>query len=95
MSPASVLEEAEHELWKAHGRWVQNNDFTTNLDSVLKSRDITLSTKVHIVKAMVFLIGMYRCERWIIKNTEELMLLNCGAGEDSLESLVLQGDQTS
>ena len=39
MSPASVLEEAEHELWKARGRWVQNNDFTTNLDSVLKNRD--------------------------------------------------------
>ena len=83
MSPASVLEETEYETWKASGWWVQNNDFTTNLDSVLKSRNIILLTGVHIVKAMVFLIAMYRCERWIINNTKELMLLNCGPGEDS------------
>ena len=57
----------------------------TNLDSILKSRDITLPTKVYIVKAMVFPVVMYGCESWTIKkaNTEELMLLNCGAGEDS------------
>ena len=57
----------------------------TNLDSVLKSRDITLPTKVHIVKAMVFPVVMYGCESWIIKklSAKELMLLNCGAGEDS------------
>ena len=58
----------------------------TNLDSVLKSRDITLLTKVHTVKAMVFLVVMYRCESWTIKkkqSAEELMLLNCGAGEYS------------
>ena len=57
----------------------------TNLDSILKSRDITLLTKVHIVKAMVFPVVMYGCESWTIKktNTEELMLSNCGAGEDS------------
>ena len=58
----------------------------TNLDSVLKSRDITLPTKVHIVKAMVFLVVMYGCETWTIKkrlNAEELMPSNCGAGEDS------------
>ena len=55
-----------------------------NLDSILKSRDITLLTKVRIVKAMVFLVVMYGCESWTIKlNTEQLMLLNCGAGEDS------------
>ena len=55
----------------------------TNLDSILKSRDITLPTKVHLVKAMVFPVIMYRCESWTIKlSTEELMLLNCGAGED-------------
>ena len=56
----------------------------TNLDSVLKSRDITLSTKVHLVKAMVFPVVMYGCESWTIKNlsTKELMLLNCGIGED-------------
>ena len=57
----------------------------TNLDSVLKSKDITLLTKVHIVKSMVFPVVMYECENWIIRNlsTEELMLLNCGVGEDS------------
>ena len=57
----------------------------TNLDSILKSRDITLPTKVHPVKAMVFSVIMYGCESWTIKkvSTEELMLLNCGIGEDS------------
>ena len=57
----------------------------TNLDSILKSRDITLPTKVHLVKAMVFPIAMYGCESWIIKKVgaEESMLLNCGVGEDS------------
>ena len=56
----------------------------TNIDSVLKSTDITLSTKVHLVKAMVFPVVMDGCESWTIKNlsTEELMLLNCGIGED-------------
>ena len=53
-----------------------------NLDSVFKSRDITLPTKVHIGKAMVFPAVMYVCESWTIKKAE-LMLLNCGAGEDS------------
>ena len=57
----------------------------TNLDSILKSRDITLPTKVHLVKAMVFLVVMYGCESWTIKKAEcrRLMLLNCGVGEDS------------
>ena len=57
----------------------------TNLDSTLKSRDITLQTNVHLVKAMVFPVVMYGCEKWTIKklSTEELMLLNCGVGEDS------------
>ena len=55
----------------------------TNVDSILKSRDITLPTKVHLVKATVFPVVMYGCESWTIKNTEELMLLNCGVGEDS------------
>ena len=57
----------------------------TNLDSILKSRDNTLPTKVHLVKAMVFPVVMYGCESWTIKklSTEELMLLNCGVGEDS------------
>ena len=57
----------------------------TNLDSVLKSRDITLLTKVHLVKALVFPVVMYRCESWTIKKAEaeELTLWNCGAEEDS------------
>ena len=57
----------------------------TILDSILKSREITLPTKVHLVKAMVFPVVTYGCESWTIKklSTEELMLLNCGVGEDS------------
>ena len=57
----------------------------TNLDSILKSRDITLPTKVNLVKAMVFPVVMYGCESWTIKKAEhqELTLLNCGVGEDS------------
>ena len=56
-----------------------------NLDSILKSRDITLPRKVHLVKTMVFPVVMYGCESWPIKklSTEELMLLTCGVGEDS------------
>ena len=98
----------------------------TNLDNTLKSRDITLPTKVCLIKAMVFPVIMYGCESWTIKNAvqfslsvvsnscgpmncsmpglpvhqrklsaKQLMLLNCGVGEDSWESLELQGDQTS
>ena len=65
--------------------------------SMLKIRDITLTTKVCRVKAMVFPVVMYGCESWTIKrlSIEELMLLNCGAGEYFGESLGLQGDQTS
>ena len=57
----------------------------TNLDSIFKSRDITLPAKVHLVKAMVLPVVMYGCESWTIRklSAEELMLLNCGAGEDS------------
>ena len=57
----------------------------TNLDSMLKSKDITLPTKVHLVRAMVFPVVMYECESWTVKklSAEELMLLNCGVGEDS------------
>ena len=55
----------------------------TNLDNI--SRDITLPTKVHLVKALVFLVVMYGCESWTVKkaSAKELMLLNCGVGEDS------------
>ena len=57
----------------------------TNLDSIFKTRDITLSTKVRLVKAMVFPVVMYGCESWTVKKAEcqKLMLLNCGVGEDS------------
>ena len=56
----------------------------SNLDSIFKSRDITLPTKVHLVKAMVFPVVMYGCESWSIKLCAEvLMLLKCGVGEDS------------
>ena len=57
----------------------------TNLDSILKSRDITLPIKVHLVKVMVFPVVLYGCESWTIKkaDAEELMLLNYGVGEDS------------
>ena len=57
----------------------------TNLDSIFKSRDITLPTKVRLVKGMVFPGVMYGCESWTMKKAEraeELMLLNCGVGED-------------
>ena len=57
----------------------------TNLDSILKSRDITLSTKTRLVKAMFFPVVRYGCENWTIKkvSTKELMLLSYGVGEDS------------
>ena len=56
----------------------------SNLDSILKSRDIALPAKVCLVKAMVFPVVMYGCESWTIKlSAEELMLLNCGVGRDS------------
>ena len=69
----------------------------TNLESLLKSRDITFPTKFCLVKAMAFPVVMYGSESWTIKKAEhqELMLSNCGVGEDSRESLGLQGDQTS
>ena len=69
----------------------------TNLDSMLKSRGITFPTKVRLVKAMVFPVVMYGCEIWMVKKAEarELMLLNCGVGEDSSESLGMQGGPTS
>ena len=65
----------------------------TNLDGILKNRDIILLTKIHIVKAIVFLVVMYGCESWTIKKAEHqrVMFLNCGVGEDSLESFGIQG----
>ena len=69
-----------HEIKRLLGRKAM-----TNLESILKSRDITLSTKVRLVKAVVLPVVMYGCESWTVKklSTEELMLLNCGIGEDS------------
>ena len=70
----------------------------TNLDSILKSRDITLPTKVHLIKAMVFPVVTYECESWTIKKAENQRIDAfelCGVGEDSWESLGLQGDPTS
>ena len=66
----------------------------TNLDSIWKSKDITLPTKVHLIKAIVFPVVMYGYEKWTIRKAEaeELMTLNCDVGEDSWESLGLQGD---
>ena len=70
---------------KLKDTWLLGRKAMTNLDSILKSRDITLPTKVCTVRAMVFPVVMYGCERWIIKKVEmeELMLLNCGVGKDS------------
>ena len=64
----------------------------TNLDSILKSKEITLSTKVLLVKTMDFPVVMYGCESWTIKklSTEELMLLNWGAGESPLDCKEIQ-----
>ena len=57
----------------------------TNLDSILKSRDVSLSTKVHLVKAMVFPVVVYGCESWTVKKAEQrrIDVLNCGVGEGS------------
>ena len=78
--------DCSHEIKR---RLLLGRKVTTNLNSILKSRDITLSTKVSLVKAMVFPGVMYGCESWTIKkvSAEEAMLLNCGVGEDSLVPL--------
>ena len=66
-------------------RLLLGREIMTNLDSILKSRDITLPTKVHLVKAMVFPVVMYGCESWTIKKAEcqRIDALTCGVGEDS------------
>ena len=93
-APKSLWADCSHEIKRCLllGRKVM-----MNLDSILKSRDITLPTKCPIAKAMVFPVAVYWCESWTIKklSAKELMLSNCGAGEDSRESLGLQGDPTS
>ena len=64
----------------------------TSLDSILEIRDLSLLTKVHIVKGMLFTVVMYRCESWTIKKAE---CQKIDVEEDSCESLGMQGDQTS
>ena len=86
--------DCSHEIKR---RFLLGRKVTTNLDSILKSRDIALPTKVCLVKDNVFPVVMYGCESWTVKklSTKELMLLNCVVGEDSSESPGLQGDPTS
>ena len=80
-SRITVKGDCSHEIKR---RLLLGRKVMTNLDSILKTRDITLLTKVCLVKAMVFPVVMYGCESWTIKLcTEELMLLNCDVGEDS------------
>ena len=82
MVSLSVYGDCSHEIKR---RLLLERKTMTNLDSILKSRNITLLTKVHIVKAMVFPVAMYRCEISTIKRVsiEELIRLNGGATEDS------------
>ena len=81
-SKITVDSDCSHEI-KRH--LLPGRKAMTNLDSVLKSRDITLLTKVHIIKAMVFPVVMYGCESWTVKKAEaeELMLLDYGVAQDS------------
>ena len=81
-SKITAVDDCSHEIKRC---FLLGRKAMTNLDSILKSRDITLQTKVCLVKAIVFPVVMYGCESWTIKKTEheEFMLLNCGVGEDS------------
>ena len=81
-SKITADDDCSHEIKR---RLLLGRKLMTNLDSIFKSRDITLPKKVRLVKAMVFPVVMYGCESWTIKKVEceELMLFNCGAGEDS------------
>ena len=78
--------DCSHEI---KGHLLLGRKVMTNLDSMLKSRDITLPTTVCLVKTMVFPVVMYGCESWTVKklSAKELMLLNCGVGEDSCSPL--------
>ena len=81
-SKITVNGDCSHEIRRC---LLLGRNIITNLDNIIKSRDITLPTKVHLVKTMVFPVVMYGCESWTKRklSPEELMLLNCGAGEDS------------
>ena len=93
-SEITVVGDCSHEIKRC---LLLGRKAMTSLDSILKIRDISLLTKVHLVKAIVFSVVTYGCESWTIKKAEhqELILLNCGIGEDSREYLGLQGDPTS
>ena len=79
-SKITVDGDCSHEI---RGHMPLGRKSVTNLDSILKSRDITLPTKVPVVKAMVYPVVTYGCESWTVKwSAEELMPSNCGAGED-------------
>ena len=82
--------DCSHEIKR---RLLLGRKVTPNLDSIFKSRDITLPTKGRLVKAMVFPVVMYGCECWIVKKAERRRI--CGVGQDSCESLGLQGDPSS
>ena len=97
---SKITADGDCSLHEIKRRLLLGRKVMTNLDSILKSRNITLPTKVRLVKAMVFLVVMYGCETidpWTIKkaSAKELMLLNCGVGEDYCESLGLQEDPAS
>ena len=81
-SKITIDGDCSHEIKR---RLLLGRKVMTNLDSIFKGRDITLPTKVRLVKAMVFPVVTYGCESWTIKtlSAEELMLLNCDVGEDS------------
>ena len=81
-SKVTADDDCSHEIKR---RLLLGRKVVTNLDSIFKSRDITLPTNVYLVKAMVFPVVMYGCESWTLKklSSEELSLLNCGVGEDS------------
>ena len=93
-SKITVDGDGSHEIKR---RLLLGRKVMTNLDSILKSRDITLSTKVCLVKALVFPVVIYGWRFGLQRklSAKELMLLNCGVGEDSWESFGLQGDPTS
>ena len=93
-SKITVDGDFSHEIKR---RLLLGRNVMTSLDSIFKRRDITLPTKVHLVKAMVFPVVMYGCESWTVKKAEHRRIdaLNCGVGEDSWESLGLQGGPTS
>ena len=92
-SKFTVDGDCSHEIKR---RLLLGRKVMTHIDRLLKSKDTTLTTKVHLVKVLVFPVVMYGCESWTTKkvSSEESMLLNCGVGKDSWESFAHQGDLT-